>query len=96
MTIHYFETTVDAYDACQCDDNLKDGDTLVIANEGVVGVVNCWPMAVTAIKCSLHPYNASRINKCVSSYVAPTDIGAAIIIAKNQGYALAKDSTMNG
>ncbi len=29
MTIWHFDTTEEAYDACQCDDRLKDGDTLV-------------------------------------------------------------------
>ena len=29
MTVWHFDTTGEAYDACQCDDRLKDGDTLV-------------------------------------------------------------------
>ena len=29
MTVWHFDTTEEAYDACQCDDRLKDGDTLV-------------------------------------------------------------------
>jgi hypothetical protein len=30
MSIHTFDDTGEAYDACQCDDNIKTGDTLVI------------------------------------------------------------------
>jgi hypothetical protein len=47
MTIHIFESTGEAYDACQCDENIKTGDTLVIVPEGVVGLAWAWPVAVT-------------------------------------------------
>lgn len=47
MTIHYFDGTGEAYDACQCDENIKTGDTLVIESEGVVGLAWAWPVAVS-------------------------------------------------
>jgi len=43
-----FESTGAAYDACQCDEAIKDGDTLLIKAEQVVGIAGCWPVAVTA------------------------------------------------
>ena len=50
-----FESTADAYDATQCNDDIHDGDILLIANECVVGVADTWPMAVTVAHGELHP-----------------------------------------
>ena len=45
-----FEDTGEAYDACQCNDDMKDGDT-------VVGIVGTWPVAVTKINGNLHSFS---------------------------------------
>ena len=45
--IHHFQTTGEAYDACQCDETITSGDVLVILPEGVVGIADTWPVAVT-------------------------------------------------
>lgn len=52
--VHEFASTGDAYDACQCDENIKQGDTLVIKAEKIVGVADTWPFAVTADHGQLH------------------------------------------
>lgn len=52
--IHTFDSTGEAYDACQCDENIHDGDVLVIEAEQVVGVADTWPVAVTKEYGSLH------------------------------------------
>ena len=52
--IHYFESTGEAYDACQCDENIREGDVLVIESEKVVGVAHTWPCAVTCESGKLH------------------------------------------
>lgn len=54
MRIHLFESTGEAYDACQCDEDIKDGDVLVIESERVVGVADTWPFAVTVAHGNLH------------------------------------------
>ena len=54
MNVHYFESTRDAYDACQCDDNIKQGDLLIIESEGVVGIADTWPVAITTECGDLH------------------------------------------
>ncbi|MDR3529109.1 MAG: hypothetical protein P4L90_00930 [Rhodopila sp.] len=36
--LHGFATTGNAYDACQCDEAITTGDTLIILPEGVVGL----------------------------------------------------------
>ncbi len=53
-TVHYFESTGDAYDACQCNALIKTGDMLIIANEGVIGMAWAWPVAITAERGELH------------------------------------------
>lgn len=53
-TTHYFESTGEAYDACQCDARIKTGDMLIIANEGVIGMAWAWPVAITAEHGALH------------------------------------------
>ena len=51
-----FEDTGEAYDACQCNDDMKDGDTL-ICGDTVVGIVGTWPVAVTKINGNLHSFS---------------------------------------
>jgi hypothetical protein len=47
-TVHTFDSTVDAYDAVNSDDSIRDGDVLIVADERVVGIaVSAWPTAVT-------------------------------------------------
>lgn len=52
--VHEFSRTGFAYDACQCDEQIQDGDILLIPNEGVVGVADTWPVAVTEERGCLH------------------------------------------
>ena len=52
--IHRFESTAEAYDACQCDDTIRTGDVLIVAPEGVVGIAGTWPVAVTQAHGEFH------------------------------------------
>lgn len=62
--VHYFESTGDAYDWCMGggigggyeDDDIHSGDTIVIKSEGVVGVSDTWPQAVTKHFGDLHMF----------------------------------------
>lgn len=46
--VHYFGSTGEAYDASQRDDDIADGDVLVVRSEGAVAVlVSAWPTART-------------------------------------------------
>lgn len=54
MKTHIFLSTGAAYDACQCDDDINDGDILLIPSEQVVGVADTWPFAVTKKSGDLH------------------------------------------
>lgn len=52
--IHFFDSTSEAYDACNCDPIVNRGDTILIPDEHVVGVADTWPFAITKNNGSLH------------------------------------------
>jgi len=52
--IHAFASTGNAYDAVQTDETITAGDTLLVLDEGVVGVAMTWPFAITAEAGKLH------------------------------------------
>lgn len=52
-----FESTGDAYDACQVRDDIEDGDVLVIERERVIGIAYTWPFALTEEYGELHTLN---------------------------------------
>lgn len=53
-TIHVFDTTYDAYDACQSDPKVENGDILVCIDERIVGIAGTWPVAVTTAHGQFH------------------------------------------
>ncbi len=53
-TIHMFNTTTDAYDATQGDEDVKTGDILLLLSERVVGIADVWPFALTTNRGALH------------------------------------------
>lgn len=59
QAVHEFDTTADAYDACQCDEYITMGDILLIASERVVGIAATWPMAVTPNAGALHTIDSN-------------------------------------
>lgn len=73
--VHTFENSTDAYDATQMGEwmgaKVKNGDILVIPDEGVVGICSTWPVAVTVNSGELHsvkpeyatPENVAEIAK---------------------------------
>ena len=53
--VFLYQSTSDAYDACMTgEDNVSHGDTLLIPSEGVVGLCETWPVAVTQEAGALH------------------------------------------
>lgn len=47
MNTHHFETTHDAYNESQWNEEIKHGDILVVASEGVIGILfRAWPTAI--------------------------------------------------
>ena len=64
--VHAFESTGEAYDACQCNEEIKNGDILVVSSEQVIGIACTWPFAITENNGSFHT-------------IANNDAGRAII-----------------
>lgn len=88
-TIHEFETTGEAYDATQCDDNIADGDVLLIAREGVVAIADTWPLAVTVAAGKLHtPGDGLTLERSLERRAALTGIAAAKAVAAKHGFAV--------
>jgi hypothetical protein len=57
--VHRFDSTIEAYNATQWNDEIRDGDVLVIASEKVVGFLNrAWPAALTDERGELHSLTA--------------------------------------
>lgn len=55
MTItHTFNTTGEAYDNSQSNEDIDNGDVLHIPTEGVVAVADTWPFAVTVKRGAMH------------------------------------------
>jgi len=92
MTIHKFDSTGDAYDATQCDDNVKNGDILVIDSERVVGLAHTWPVAITEAYGKLHKINDGKVlHVCMDCDITLDQLQAAIAEARRLGYLLRAD-----
>lgn len=52
--IHYFNSTTEAYSACQCDESVSNGDLLIVLPENVVGIAHTLPFAVSDNSGELH------------------------------------------
>ena len=91
MTIFYFDSTGEAYDACQCDERIGDGDTLVIKREGVVGLAWAWPVALTVTANDLHSLTFPPEAVCEDGVRVFTDeqIAMARRVASHHGFPLA-------
>lgn len=90
---HAFASTGNAYDATQCDEAIKTGDTLIILAEGVVAVAMTWPFAVTKQCGKLHALAAPREDETLddlarSLHVRGADVEYAAEIARRLGFAL--------
>lgn len=87
--VHEFDSTGDAYDACQCYDEIKDGDLLLIKSERVVGIAGTWPVAVTAKNGKLHtPAKDYSLVACLMSASAAefAAMDDAIALANKHGW----------
>jgi hypothetical protein len=57
QTLHFFNSTSQAYNATQCSDEIKTGDVLAILSEQVIGLAYTWPIAITTRYGELHTVN---------------------------------------
>ena len=98
VQVHYFDSTGEAYDACQCDDDIKNGDILIIQTEKVVGLAWAWPIAVTKNCGNLHFHKDGvdgihQTKDFEGKYVFETSqVAEACRIAASMGYELYEDN----
>ena len=90
---HAFASTGNAYDATQCDEAIRTGDTLVVLGEGVVGIAMTWPFAVTAVCGNLHAVSAARSGEgldqlAAALHVRSEDFRHAADVARRLGFPL--------
>lgn len=85
ITIHYFETTGDAYDEVQCNERIKKHDLLWIPSEEVIGIAYTWPFAVTKNIGKLHRIAPDASGDSVRQEFAAS-IAEANILASILGY----------
>lgn len=87
--IHTYDTydSEDVYDITQSDDNIKDGDVLVVKKEKIIGIlVGAWPYAITSNVGMFHKFvsdqswNNMENGKYLESYKK------ALEIKKQLGY----------
>ena len=78
-----FDSSADAYDMTQCDDDLKTGDVLLIPSEKVVGVADVYPMAVTKNAGHLHGLkDGFRHEDCFACDISADYINKALKVAR--------------
>ena len=86
-----FDDTGEAYDACQCDPAIRNGDVLLVEAEHVVGIAGTWPIAVTRMIGVLHTpaagYTLLGVTELAShSTYPPGCVRAALEVAKARGW----------
>lgn len=78
-TVHTFESSGDAYDACQTDPMIATGDTLVIESEHCVGLAWAWPTAITPFAGKLHTTKEGEFaNVMIEEGFSKEQVAAAI------------------
>lgn len=96
-TFHFFDSTEDAYDAAN-EGEVNQGDILVVADEGVVGLAWAYPVAVTEQHGEFHHVeNGSHADIFADAKFNPATVQVAIKVATDYGYPLAEwVNVMNG
>lgn len=84
--VHGFATTGNAYDACQVDEALAKGHTLLFLDEWVAGLAWAWPAAITAEAGHLHRVADAR-ETSLAELIAPLgfdegDVRGALALAR--------------
>lgn len=82
--VHTFDNTTDAYDATQCNEEIKDGDVLVIESEQVIGIAYTFPFALTEYIGELHVTIANPRTREGGIFAAGVD--RAEQIARERGW----------
>ena len=72
--VHTFDSSVEAYDASQCDDDIANGDVLVVLSEDAIAIlVEAWPVAISP-EMSGESFHEGRLNFARVPSVSDTSI----------------------
>ena len=86
---HEFHSSGQAYNACQTNDDIKNGDLLIIDNEEVIGLADTWPVAVTEKFGELHTMKPGRP---MSGHFPKEAVDAAVAEANKRGWPVSKEA----
>jgi hypothetical protein len=85
-----FADSGDAYDSCQCREDIEDGQTLD-CGDGVVGLAWTWPIAVTADRGKLHSPNGRDVRPLLrDAGISAEQVRAAVQLAERKGLAVSE------
>jgi hypothetical protein len=80
-----FTDSGDAYDSCQCREDIEDGQTLD-CGDGVVGLAWTWPIAVTADRGKLHSPSGRDVRPLLrDAGISAEQVRAAVQLAERKG-----------
>jgi hypothetical protein len=90
---HAFASTGNAYDASQCDEAIKTGDTLIVLAEQVVAIAMTWPFRgdrdLRQTPCPVAPREGETLADLARSlHVSAADFQHAADIARRLGFPL--------
>lgn len=84
--VREYATTGDAYDAVQTDPEVRKGDILLIRSEGVVGIADTWPVAITHECGELHHVKHGEALDYLRERGADRRLAEACDIARANGW----------
>ncbi|MBL1115374.1 hypothetical protein JK364_23675 [Streptomyces sp. 110] len=91
--VHSFASTMEAYNATQCYEEIRDGDVLLIESEKVIGIASTWPFALTESFGELHVTTANPRTNQDGIFAAGVDLGEQL--ARERGWRIVPPLDVN-
>ena len=88
LYIWTFDSTGEAYDACQESDTIMRGDILLVAGERVIGIADTWPVAITKRSGKLHHAIEGECGSYLLENNLDPHLAEAILLAGTLGFSL--------
>lgn len=80
MKIHVFDSSTEAYDAAQCNDNIEEGDVLVVPSEDIAGFLyRARPVAITQATGSFHTADPKMYDNEDAIYLRAREVAEGIV-----------------
>lgn len=86
-----FDTSGDAYDACNYDDEIKTGDILRVLSENVIGLADAWPVAITAEAGQFHTTPCGELGGYLANNAMTQNLLEACALAEELGFELCEE-----